>query len=37
VLTHVPPTLDPAVSVAEAAAEYDGPVDHAVPGMEVDV
>lgn len=37
VVTHVPPTLDPAVSVAEAAAEYDGPVDHAVPGMEVDV
>jgi hypothetical protein len=25
------------VSVDEAAAEYDGPVDHAVPGMEVDV
>jgi ribonuclease BN (tRNA processing enzyme) len=37
VVTHVPPTLDPAVSVAEAAAVFDGPVTHAVPGMEVDV
>lgn len=37
VVTHVPPTLDPTVSVAEAAAEFDGPVSHAVPGMEVDV
>jgi ribonuclease BN (tRNA processing enzyme) len=37
VVTHVPPTLDPAVSVAEAAVVFDGPVTHAVPGMEVDV
>ena len=36
-VTHVPPTLDPSISVAEAAAEFDGPVDHAVPGMEVEV
>jgi ribonuclease BN (tRNA processing enzyme) len=37
IVTHLVPTLDPTVSVDEAAAEYDGPVDHAVPGMEVDV
>lgn len=37
IVTHVPPTLDPAVSVAEAAAGFDGPVLHAVPGMEVGV
>jgi len=37
IVTHLAPTLDPRVSVREAAAEYDGPVDHAVPGMEVDV
>lgn len=37
IVTHVPPTLDPAVSLAEAAAEYDGPVSHAVPDMEVQV
>jgi ribonuclease BN (tRNA processing enzyme) len=36
-VTHVPPTLDPAVSVAEAAARFGGPVSHAVPGMEVEV
>lgn len=34
-VTHVAPTLDQAVSVAEAAAEFDGPVQHAAPGMEV--
>jgi ribonuclease BN (tRNA processing enzyme) len=37
VVTHVPPSLDPAVSLAEAAAEFGGPVSHAVPGMEVEV
>lgn len=37
IVTHVPPTLDPNVSVAEAAARFDGPVLHAVPGMEEDV
>ena len=37
VLTHLAPTLDPKVSVAEAAAVFDGPVDRAVPAMEVDV
>lgn len=36
-LTHLAPTLDPAASISEAAAIYDGPVDHAVPGMEVEV
>lgn len=36
-VTHVAPTLDPAVSVVEAASEFDGPVDHAAPGMEVEV
>ena len=36
-VTHVSPTLDPAVSVREAAAVFEGPVDHAVPGMEVQV
>lgn len=35
IVTHLAPTLDPKVSVREAAARYDGPVDHAVPGMEV--
>lgn len=35
VLTHLGPTLDPEVSVAEAAAEFTGPIAHAVPGMEV--
>ncbi len=37
VLTHLGPTLDPAVSIAEAAAVFNGPVAHAEPGMEVDV
>jgi ribonuclease BN (tRNA processing enzyme) len=36
-VTHVAPTLDPAVSVAEAAARYRGPVEWAAPGLEVDV
>ena len=36
-VTHVSPTLDPAVSVREAAAKFEGRVDHAVPGMEVQV
>ncbi len=34
-VTHVGPTLDPAVSVREAAAIFEGRVDHAAPGMEV--
>lgn len=34
-LTHLGPTLDPEVSVAEASAVFTGPVAHAVPGMEV--
>lgn len=36
-VTHLAPTLDPSVSIAEAAAEFDGPVDHAAPGLEVEV
>lgn len=36
-VTHVGPTLDPTVSVAEAKAVFEGRVDHAVPGMEVKV
>lgn len=36
-VTHVAPTLDPSVSVEEAASVFDGPVDHAAPGMEVDL
>jgi ribonuclease BN (tRNA processing enzyme) len=35
VLTHVAPQLDTAVSVAEAAAVFPGPVRHAEPGLEV--
>jgi len=34
-VTHVAPTLDPAVSVDEAAAVFEGPVEWAAPGMEV--
>lgn len=37
ILTHLAPTLDPTVSIAEAASEFDGPVDHAAPGLEVEV
>lgn len=36
-VTHVAPTLDPQVSVAEAARVFAGPVAHAHPSMEVDV
>lgn len=36
-VTHVAPTLDPAVSVTEAGAVFVGAVDHAAPGMEVEV
>jgi ribonuclease BN (tRNA processing enzyme) len=35
-VTHVPPWYDPADAAAEAASAFDGPVDHAVPGMVVD-
>lgn len=34
-VTHVPPTLDETVSVAEAAARFEGPVEWAAPGLEV--
>lgn len=37
IVTHLAPTLDPGVSVSEAGARFDGPVDHAAPGMEVEV
>ncbi|MEE9298041.1 MAG: MBL fold metallo-hydrolase [Acidimicrobiia bacterium] len=37
IVTHVAPTLDPSVSVAEAAGRFEGPVVHAIPGMEVEV
>jgi ribonuclease BN (tRNA processing enzyme) len=37
VVTHVAPSLDPQVSVAEATAVFEGPVDHAAPGMEVEL
>lgn len=36
-VTHVAPTLDPAVSVDEAAAAFDGPVAHAAPGLEIEL
>lgn len=36
-LTHVAPTLDPAVSVTEAASAYSGHIDFARPGMEVEL
>ncbi len=36
-VTHVGPTLDPAVSVEEAAAAFEGPVGWAAPGMEVEL
>ncbi|MBN2112551.1 MAG: MBL fold metallo-hydrolase [Acidimicrobiia bacterium] len=36
-LTHLAPMLDPARSVAEAAEAFGGPVEWAVPGMEVEV
>jgi len=37
VVTHVAPTLDPARSVAEAAAVFEGPVMHAEPGLEIEL
>jgi ribonuclease BN (tRNA processing enzyme) len=37
VLTHIPPYLDPSVSVAEAEQEFDKPVLLAVPGGSFDV
>lgn len=37
VLTHIPPYLDPSVSVAEAEAVFDRPVRLAVPGAVLDV
>lgn len=36
-VTHVAPTLDAAVSVAEAEERFEGPVWHAEPGMEVEL
>ena len=36
-LTHIPPYLDPAVSVAEAEATFDRPVRLAVPRVSFDV
>lgn len=36
-LTHIPPYLDPALSVSEAEKEYDRPVRLAVPGTGFDV
>jgi ribonuclease BN (tRNA processing enzyme) len=37
IVTHVAPTLDPEISVAEAAEVFDGPVMWAAPGWEGDV
>jgi ribonuclease BN (tRNA processing enzyme) len=37
VLTHIPPYLEPSVSVAEAETVYDRPVRLAVPGTAFDV
>lgn len=36
-LTHVPPWHDPADSLAEAATEFDGPTELAVPGAVYDL
>jgi len=36
VVTHVPPNLDASVAVGEAAAAYPGPIEHAVPGLEIE-
>jgi len=36
-VTHLGPSLDPTVSISEAATTFEGPVDHAAPGMEVEV
>jgi ribonuclease BN (tRNA processing enzyme) len=37
VLTHIPPYLDPSISVAEAELSFDRPVSLAVPGGSFDV
>lgn len=37
VLTHLPPSLDPAVSVAEASTAFARPVTFAEPGTELEV
>lgn len=37
VLTHIPPYLDPSLSVAEAEQQFDRPVTLAVPGGSLDV
>lgn len=37
IVTHVAPTLDPGVSVREAAAAFDGPVEHATSGKEIEL
>ena len=37
VLTHIPPYLDPSVSVSEAERSFDRPVQLAVPGTSFDV
>lgn len=37
VLTHIWPSLDREVSVAQAAEEYGGPIDAAVEGMRIEV
>jgi ribonuclease BN (tRNA processing enzyme) len=37
VVTHLSPRLDPDRSVSEAAAAFDGPVDWATPGWEVEI
>ena len=36
-VTHIPPLLDPEVSVREAASVFEGPVSWAAPGMEVQI
>jgi len=36
-LTHIPPYLDPAVSVAEAEQTFDRPVRLAVPATSFEV
>ena len=37
VLTHIPPILDPHVSLAEAAATFSGPIEVATSGMMTEV
>jgi hypothetical protein len=36
IVTHVPPNLDAEVAVGEAATAYPGPIEHAIPGLEID-